>query len=157
MTGLMLWITSFNCCSRSLLLLLLNDILKVKAVYFKAECSACSAGRPPSFTSSTINFLGVAGPFSDEMGPSKVVWCNCHLVGCVGAFSQLLKCFSKLLARLVVLPQWGYFSFLMGSSQWYYLSVGSFETWYSSFIFVWFFQSNIPLVAQSVASPHQTL
>ena len=49
MTCLMLRITSFNCCRTSLLLLLLNVFLKVRAVYFKADstissafqCSAC--------------------------------------------------------------------------------------------------------------------
>ena len=77
MTDLMLWITSFNRCSISLLLLLLNDFLKVRAVYFKTDsnisgafqCSACSAGAPLTCTSSTINFLGVQSLFSNEMGP----------------------------------------------------------------------------------------
>ena len=63
-TGLMLWIASFNCCRMYLLLLLLNAFLKVRAVYFKADslislafqCSACSAGAPPTWTSSAINF-----------------------------------------------------------------------------------------------------
>ena len=135
MTGLMLWITSFNLCSMSFFLLLLNDFLKVRAVYFKADstilgafqCSPRSTGAPPTCTSSTINFLGVEGPFSDEMGADRVVWRNFRLVGCMGAFSQLLKCFFKLLARLVVLPQWQHFSFLMGGSQWCYLSAASFE------------------------------
>ena len=76
MTGLMLWIASFNRCRMSLLLLLLNAFLKVRAVYFKADstisgafqCSACSAGAPPTCTSSTINFLGVERPFSNEVG-----------------------------------------------------------------------------------------
>ena len=36
MMGLMLWITSFNHC-RNLLLLVLNDLLNVRAVYFKAD------------------------------------------------------------------------------------------------------------------------
>ena len=81
MTGLMLWIVSFNRCRIFLLLLLLNAILKVRTVYFKADytisgafqCSACSAGAPPTCTSSTINFLGVEGPFSNAVGPSRVV------------------------------------------------------------------------------------
>ena len=79
MAGLMLWITSFNRCRMSLLLLLLNVFLKVRAVYFKAEstisgafqCSACSAGAPPTCTSSTISFLGVEDPFLDEVVPSR--------------------------------------------------------------------------------------
>ena len=37
MTVVMLWITSFNCCGTSILLLMLNAFLKVKAVYFKVE------------------------------------------------------------------------------------------------------------------------
>ena len=78
-------------------------------------------------TSSTINFLGVECPFSDDVGSSTVVWYNCCLAGCVEDFSQLLKCFSKLLARLMALPRWGHFSFLMGVSQWCYLSAASFE------------------------------
>ena len=81
MTGLMLWIASFNRCRISLLLLLWNAFLKVRAVYFKADsttsgafqCSACSPGAPPTCTSSIINFLGVEGPFSNEVGPSRVV------------------------------------------------------------------------------------
>ena len=72
MTSFMLWITSFNRCRMFLLLLLLNALLKARAVYFKADstisgtfqCSACSAGAPPTCTSSTIN-LGVDGPFSN--------------------------------------------------------------------------------------------
>ena len=99
MTGLMLWITSFNRCRTSLLLLLLNVFLKVRAVYFKVgstisgtfQCLACSAGGPPTYPSSIINFLGVEGLFSDEMGPSRAVQCNCRLAGCVRNFSQLLK------------------------------------------------------------------
>ena len=160
MRGLMLWITCFNRCSMYFLLLLFNDFLKVRAVYFKADstisgvfqCSACSAGAPPTCTSSPSNFLGVEGPFSDEMSPSRVVWRYCCVLGCVGAFSQLLKYFSKSLAWLMVLLQWGHFSFLMGGSQ-----LRLRKIWYNSCICVWFFQSNIPLVAQSVASPHQSL
>ena len=113
MTSLMLWITYFNRCSTSLLLLLLNVFLKVRIVYFKADstisgafqCSVCSAGVWPTCTSSTINFLGVEGLFLDEVGPCRVVWHNCCLVGYVRAFSQRFKCFSKLLARLMALPQ----------------------------------------------------
>ena len=135
MTGLMLWIASFNRCRMSLLLLLLNAFLKVRVVYFKADstisgafqCSTCSAGAPPTCTSSTINFLGVEGPFSNAVGPSRVVWRYCRLLGCVGAFSQLLKCFSKLLSRLMVLLQWGHFSFFIWSSHWCCLSASSFE------------------------------
>ena len=52
---LMLWITTFNRCTMSHLLLLLNVFLKVRSMYFKADssilgdfqCSACSAGAPP--------------------------------------------------------------------------------------------------------------
>ena len=109
MMGLMLWITYFNLCRRSLLLFLLNSFLKVRAVYIKADstisgafqCSACSAVAPPTCTSSTINFLGTEDPFSNT-GPSIVIWRNYRWVGCVGAFSQLLKCFSKLLSRLLL-------------------------------------------------------
>ena len=80
-TGLMLLISSFNRCRMGLLLLLLNAFLKVRAVYFKADstvsgvfqCSTCSAGAPPTCTSSIINFLGGEGPFSTEFGPSIVV------------------------------------------------------------------------------------
>ena len=80
-TGLMLWIVSFNRYRISLLLLLLNTFLKVRAVYFKAgstisgafQCSVCSAGAPHICTSFIINFLGVEGPFSNEVGPSRVV------------------------------------------------------------------------------------
>ena len=135
MKGLMLWITSFNCCRVSLLLLLLNAFLKVKTVYSQvdstisgaSQCSASSSSTPPTSTYSTSNFLGVEGPFSNEVGPSRVVWGNCHLLGYVGAFSQLLKCFSKLLARLLVLLQWWHFSFLIWGSQWWCLSTALFE------------------------------
>ena len=121
MTDLMLRITSFNRCRMSFLLLLLNDFLKVRAMCFKVDsttsgafqCSTFSAGALRTCTSSTINFLGVKGPLLDEVGPSRVVWCNCRLAGDVGAFSQLFKCFSKLLAQLIVLLQWVHFSFLI--------------------------------------------
>ena len=86
-----------------------------------------SAGAPPTFTSSTINLLGIEGPFSNAVGPFRVVWRNYCLLGCIVAFSQLLKCFSKLLARLMILLQWGYFSFLIWSSHWCCLSAASFE------------------------------
>ena len=46
----------------------------------------------------SIYSLSVEGPFSDEVGSSRAFWRNCPLAGCVGAFSQLRKCFSKLLA-----------------------------------------------------------
>ena len=93
-------------CRTYLLLLLSNVLLKVRTVHFKADstisgafqCLACSAGAPLICTSSTINFLGVERPFLDEVGPSSVVWRNCRVARCVGAFSQLLKWFSKLLA-----------------------------------------------------------
>ena len=118
MTGLMLWLTSFNCCRTSLLLLVLNAFLKVRAAFFKMDstisgafqCSTCSAGAPLTCTSSIIIFLSVEGPFLDEVGSSRVVCRNCRLAGCVGAFSQLFKCFSKLLARMMVLL---HFSFLI--------------------------------------------
>ena len=119
MTGLILRIASFNRSSTSLLLLVLNAFLKVKAVYFKVDstifrcqCSTYSAGAPRTCTSSTINFLGAEGPFLDEVGSSRVIWCNCCLAECVGAFSQLLKCFSKLLTWLIVFLQWGGHFFL---------------------------------------------
>ena len=81
MMGLMLWITSFIHYRTSLLLLLLDAFLKVRSVYFKVDstissalqCSTCSPGAPPTCTSSTINFLGVDGPFLDEVDPSRVV------------------------------------------------------------------------------------
>ena len=104
MMGLMLLITSFNRYRTFLLLLLLNVFVKVRAVYFNADstisgafqCSACSAGAPPTCTSSTISFWGVGGPFLDEVGQYRVVWRNCWLAECVGALSQLLNCISKL-------------------------------------------------------------
>ena len=107
-------------CRMSFLLLLLNAFLKVRAVYFKADstisgafqCSACSADGAPTCTSSTINFLGVEGLFSNAVGPSRVIWHDGHLLRCVGAFSQLLKCFSKLLGWLMVLLQLGVFLLL---------------------------------------------
>ena len=110
MMRLMLWINFFNHCRTSLLLSLLNVFLKVRAVYFTVDsttsgafqCSACSAGAPATCTSSTINLLGVEGPFWDEVGPSRAVWRNFYLAGSVGAFLQLLKCFSKLLVQLRV-------------------------------------------------------
>ena len=115
MMRLMLWINFFNHYRTSLLLSLLNVFLKVRAVYFTVDsttsgafqCSACSAGAPATCTSSTINLLGVDSPFSDEVGPSRAVWHNFYLAGCSGAFLQLLKCFSKLLVQLKVLPQLG--------------------------------------------------
>ena len=42
MTGLMLWITSFNHCRMSLVLLLF-DFLKVRAVYFKTDSTISGA------------------------------------------------------------------------------------------------------------------
>ena len=117
MTNLMLWITAFNRCRTSLLLLKLDAFLKVRAVSFKVDstilgdlqCSTCSAGALPTSTFSTINFIGAEVPFSNKVGPSRVVWHNYGLVGCVEAFSHLLKCFSKLLAWFMVLLQWGHF------------------------------------------------
>ena len=111
MTVLMLWTTSFNRCRASLLSLVLNAFLKVRVVYFKAEFtisgtfqrSTCSAGATPTCTPYTISFLGVEGPFLEEVGPFMVFWCNCCLAGCVIAFSQLLKRFSSLIARLIAL------------------------------------------------------
>ena len=166
MMGFMLWIASFNHCRMSLLLVLLNAFRKVRAVYFKADCAissafqclACSAGAPPTCTSSTISFLGVEGSFSNGVGPSRVAWCNGLLLGCVGTFSQLLKSLSKLLARLMVLLQWGVSLFwfeVHTSAAWVQLCLR--KIWYTSCICVWFFQSNIPLVAQSAASPQQLL
>ena len=120
MMSLVVWIMSFNPCRTSLLLLLSNVFLDLRAVYFTADSaisgvfqsSACLIGTPPTFIFSTINFLGVQGPFL-EVGPSSIVWRNCQLTGRVGAFSELLKCSSKLLAQFMALPQWGHFSFLM--------------------------------------------
>ena len=59
----MLWITSFNRCWISLLLLMLNAFLQARVVYFKTDstilgtfqCSACSVGAPPTCTSSTTD------------------------------------------------------------------------------------------------------
>ena len=82
MTSLKLWIMSFNCCRTSLLLLLSNVFLKKRAVHFiKADstisgayqCSACSAGVPPTCISFTINFLGVEGPLLNEVDLSSIV------------------------------------------------------------------------------------
>ena len=81
MAGHMIWITSFNHCRMSLLLLMSNIFLKVRVVYFKEnftisggfQCLACSVGAPSTCYSSTINFLGIEGPFLDEVGPSSSV------------------------------------------------------------------------------------
>ena len=154
----------FQSLQMSFLLLLLNAFLKVSSVYFNADstisgafqCSACSAGTLPTCTSSTINFLDVEGPFSNEVGLSRIVWRNYRLLGCVGAFSQLLKCFSKLLARLVVLLQWGHFLFLICVSQWCCLNTALFEKNLVHLLnLCLIFQSNAPLVAQPAASPDQ--
>ena len=96
--------------------------LKVRAVYFKADftisgsfqCSASSVGAPVTYTSSTINFLDVEGPFFHEVGPSSVVWFNCCLPGYAGAFLQLLKCSSKLLAHFDYFTTLGAFPLLDG-------------------------------------------
>ena len=166
MTGLMLWITIFSYWRTSLLLLLLNVFLKVRAMYFKADAtisgasqsSACLSGAPPTCTSSTMNFLGVEGPFLDEVGSSRVVWSNCCLEGYIGGFSQLPKCFSKLLAGLMALPKLGHLSFLMGGSQWCsWLQFRWRRIWYVSCICVGFYILNTPSIAQSVASPRQSL
>ena len=135
MTVLMLWTTSFNRCRASLLSLVLNAFLKVRVVYFKADFtisgtfqrSTCSAGATPTCTPYTISFLGVEGPFLEEVGPFMVFWCNCCLAGCVIAFSQLLKRFSSLIARLIALQQWDHFSFLIVGSQWCCFSAVSLE------------------------------
>ena len=116
MTSLMLWITSFNRRRPSFLLLLLSAFLKVRAMNFNVnssissafQCSVCSAAKPPTCISSTVNFLAAESPFSNEVNPSRVVCRNCQFLGCIGAFSQFLKCFSKLLIRLMVLLQWGH-------------------------------------------------
>ena len=110
MTGLMLWITSFNRCKTFILMLPLNLFLKVRVAYFKANSITSSAfqcsatGAPPNSTSSTINILILEGPFFDEMGPSSVVWRDCHFAGCAGAFLQFPKCFSKLFTWVMALP-----------------------------------------------------
>ena len=115
------------------------------------QCSTCSR---PTCTSSAINFFGVEGPFSIEVGPSRVIWPNCYLVGCVGVFSQLHKC----------LHDWWFYCSWDISSFWFEVHSGAACThlkwrkiWFTSCICVWFFQSNIPLVVQSAASPHQLL
>ena len=111
MMGFMLWITSFNRC-RTSLLLLLNVFLKVRAVYFRMDSTISGVFQYSACcTSSTINFLGVEGPFLGEVNPSRAVWCIYCLAGCVGAFLQLLNCFCKLLAQWMVLPQFGHFFF----------------------------------------------
>ena len=128
-------LTSFNRCRMSLVLLLLNAFLKVRAMYFKADST--DSGAFPMlimFSRCTTHlhflhnqFLRCEGPFSNEVGPSRFVWHSCHLLGSVWAFSQLLQCFSKLLAWLMVLLQQGQFSFLIWGSQWCCLSAASFE------------------------------
>ena len=60
------------------------------------QCSACSARAPPTCTSSIINFLGNEGPFSNEVGPPKVIWRNYHFLGCVGASQRLLQVISTI-------------------------------------------------------------
>ena len=70
----------------SFLLMLLNAFLKVRAVYFKAgstisgafQRAECSTGAPPTCASSTINFVGVEGPFHNEMGPLFDVFVVCQ-------------------------------------------------------------------------------
>ena len=107
MKNLMVRTTSFNCCTTSLLFLLLIILLKVRAVYFKADssilgslqCLLCSAGAPSTCASSTINFLDVGILFLDEVDSSRVVGCNYYLTVCAEAFSQLLKYSSKSLGR----------------------------------------------------------
>ena len=107
MNNLMVLTTSFNCCRASLLFLLLIILLKVRAVYFKADssilgslqCLLCSAGAPSTRASSTINFLDVGILFLDEVDSSRVVGCNYYLTVCAEAFSQLLKYSSKSLGR----------------------------------------------------------
>ena len=164
MMGLMLWITSFNCCRTSLLLLLSNVFLKVIAVYFKADstisgafqCSACSVGAPPTHTPSTINFLGVKGPFLDQLSPYSIVWGNCCLTGRIGAYSQLLKCFSKLLPWLVVLPLWKHFSFcrkIRSGTAWAQLHWR--RIWHFSCTCVGFFLLDTASFVQFVACPSQ--
>ena len=118
----MVWIRSLNSCKTSLLLLLLNVFLKVRAMYFKADstisgalqCSACLVGEPPTCSSSTINFIGIESPFLDEVVTTSVLWRNCCLAECLGAFSQLLKYFSKLSSQLMALLQWVHLSFFDG-------------------------------------------
>ena len=108
MTGLMLWLTSFKRCRTSLLLLVLNPFLKVRAAFFKVDstisgafqCSTYSAGAPPTCTSSIIIFLGVEGPFMDEVSSSRVVCRNCYLAGCVGAFLQLFKVLLQVISTV---------------------------------------------------------
>ena len=46
------------------------------------QSSSFSVGAPSICTSSTIKFLGVEGPFLDEMGSSNIVCCNCCLEEC---------------------------------------------------------------------------
>ena len=136
MTGLMQWITSFNCCRTSILLLLLNAFLKVKAVYFKLESTISDFFyfdvQHAHWCTTHLHFLhhqlfGVEGPFLEEVVSSSVFWRNCHLAGCVEAFSQILKCFFKLLAQLMVLLQYGRFFLLMVGSQWCCFSTASLE------------------------------
>ena len=93
------------------------------------------------------------GPFSHEVGPSRVVWRNCCLARYVGAFSQLLRCFSKLLARLIVLPQREHFEFhsAVASVQLRWRKISS-----TSCICDLLFRPKIPSVAQSATSRHQS-
>ena len=126
---------------------MLHAFLNVKAVYFKAEPTISGFFyfdvQHAHWCTTHLHllhhqFLGVEGPFLDEMGPSRVFWHNFHLAGCVGAFSQLLKCFSKLLVQLMVLLQWGHFSFLMGGSQWCCFSTASLEKNLVHLLHLWF-------------------
>ena len=114
MTGVMLWIASFNRCRMSLLLLLLNAFLKVRAVYFKADstisgafqCSACSAGAQPTCTFFTINFLGVEGPFSNAVSAilgRSFIWekSGTPLAFVFGSFNQTFHWLLNLLHLLI--------------------------------------------------------
>ena len=123
MTSLMQWITSFNCCRTSILLLMLSAFLKLKAVYFKVEFTISDFFyfdvQHAHWCTSHLHLLhhqlfDVEDPFLEEVVTSSVFWRNCHLAGCVGVFSLLLKCFFKLLAQLMVLLPYGHFSFFDG-------------------------------------------
>ena len=91
------------------------------------------------------------------MVPSSVVWHNCRLAWRVGAFSQLLIYFFKLLVWLMTLPQGGGAFLLFDGRFTVVLLERSFIGEESDTILVGFFLLDSPSVAQSVTSPHQSL
>ena len=108
-TSLIVWITSFNRCRTSLLMLLSNVFLKVRVGYFR-ENSAISAGFPCSacicictthlhnFHNKLIRFWGSILRWGGSIQRRLM---NCCLAGCVKTSSQILRCSSKLLVWLI--------------------------------------------------------